>query len=361
MIPDSRTTERPTPPADPRPGGNLWRRHRRAVLAALVAACLGIAAVSGLVAFRDRAPADEPTGALSPVAAQQAGAGGRLARALYVDPESQAAAWLRAHPDDPAAASIRRSIAHQPTGKWFGAWSGDITTAVDQYVSAAAAAHKVPVLVAYNLPERDCGGQSAGGMATAADYARWIRGLAAGIAGRPALVVLEPDGLAQMDSCLSSAQQQARLGMLSRAVSTLQSSTVSVYLDAGHANWVPAPEMAQRLDRAGIRKATGFSLNVSNFDATDVETAYGRQINDALDRPKPFIVDTSRNGNGSAGGEWCNPAGRKLGATPRRVGAGELLLWVKAPGESDGDCGAGTGTSAGQFVPRLAMDLIRGR
>jgi endoglucanase len=198
-------------------------------------------------------------------------------------------------------------------------------------------------------------------MARAADYARWIRGLAAGIAGRPALVVLEPDGLAQMDSCLSSAQQQARLGMLSRAVSTLQSSTVSVYLDAGHANWVPAPEMAQRLDRAGIRKATGFSLNVSNFDATDVETAYGRQINDALDRPKPFIVDTSRNGNGSAGGEWCNPAGRKLGATPRRVGAGELLLWVKAPGESDGDCGAGTGTSAGQFVPRLAMDLIRGR
>lgn len=366
MIPDSRTAPEhpPASPEDaaPRAGGTL-RRHRRAFLAAVIAACLGVLLASWLVAFRDRAPAGTSPVAdtgLGPVAAQGAGGSSSLAHQLYVDPSSQAAAWLQAHPDSPAASVIRSRIADQPTAKWFGAWSGDIKSAVDQYVSAANADHKVPILVAYNLPQRDCGGQSAGGLATAADYAQWIHGFAAGIADRPALVVLEPDGLAQMDSCLGPAQQHARLHMLARAVSTLQSSTVAVYLDAGHANWVPAPEMARRLEEAGVKEAKGFSLNVSNFDTTDVETAYGHQINDALGRPKPFVVDTSRNGNGSAG-DWCNPAGRKLGPTPRPAGNGELLLWLKAPGESDGDCGVGAGTSAGEFVPRLAMDLISGQ
>jgi endoglucanase len=37
-----------------------------------------------------------------------------------------------------------------------------------------------------------------------------------------------------------------------------------------------------------------------------------------------------------------------------------MLLWIKTPGESDGDCGTGSGTTAGQFVPQLAYNLIYG-
>jgi len=72
-----------------------------------------------------------------------------------------------------------------------------------------------------------------------------------------------------------------------------------------------------------------------------------------------FVVDTSRNANGS-NGQWCNPAGRKLGV-PAQVGGGaELLLWVKTPGNSDGQCGVAPNTPAGQFNPDLAIRLIDG-
>lgn len=37
-----------------------------------------------------------------------------------------------------------------------------------------------------------------------------------------------------------------------------------------------------------------------------------------------------------------------------------MLLWIKDPGESDGDCGTGSGTVAGQFNPQLAYDLVHG-
>src|SRR5215469_4347840 len=52
-------------------------------------------------------------------------------------------------------------------------------------------------------------------------YKKWVKGFAAGLGNRPAVVILEPDALAQMDSCLNNAQRQARLQMLSYAVRTL--------------------------------------------------------------------------------------------------------------------------------------------
>jgi len=47
--------------------------------------------------------------------------------------------------------------------------------------------------------------------------------------------------------------------------------------------------------------------------------------------------------------------------TVHTIGEGlEMELWVKLPGESDGDCGIGPGTSAGQFVPDIAFELAGG-
>jgi endoglucanase len=36
-------------------------------------------------------------------------------------------------------------------------------------------------------------------------------------------------------------------------------------------------------------------------------------------------------------------------------------LWIKAPGESDGDCGLGAETQAGEFSPVIATELITAR
>lgn len=61
----------------------------------------------------------------------------------------------------------------------------------------------------------------------------------------------------------------------------------------------PAPS------RSGLRQAHGFSLNVSNYLTTAENTAYGAAVNSDLGArygyTKPFVVDTSRNGNGSNG------------------------------------------------------------
>ncbi len=135
--------------------------------------------------------------------------------ALYVDPASKANA----------------KIAGQPQAFWFGGWSGDVRTAVGSVVSAAAAAGRVPALVAYNVPQRDCGSYSAGGLGSADAYRTWIRAFAAGIGTRRAIVVLEPDAIAGLD-CLSAADRATRLALLADAARVLAASpNTVVYLD----------------------------------------------------------------------------------------------------------------------------------
>jgi cellulase/cellobiase CelA1 len=301
-------------------------------------------------------------------------------------------------------------------------------------------------------------------------YEKWVNGFAAGLGDRPAVVILEPDALALLNGCLDSAQRQARLQMLSYAVKTLQTKSDQVYLDAGHSNWVPAGQMAARLRAADVAQAYGFAVNVSYYDATGREIGYATELDRDLGMAKRFVVDTSRNGKGSAGGrvhpaagsisralpgagggalasqlfinpdaqaanwvrahpgdprvqkigqrianqptakwfgawsgditaavsgytiaasaehkvpvlvayniphrncggsraggarQWCNPPGRQLGSVPRVLDdRGDMGLWIKAPGESDGGCGVGAGTQAGEFSPVIATDLITGR
>jgi endoglucanase len=172
---------------------------------------------------------------------------------------------------------------------------------------------------------------------------------------------LEPDALPQLD-CLSSAAQTTRLSLFSYAVDRLRSSAPNTwtYLDAGHDDWTPAGAMANRLKAAGIAHARGIALNVSNYQSTARNVSYAQAVNAALGSAKHFVIDTSRNGSPLNGDDWCNPAGQRVGVTPRTGGASglDLQLWVKPPGESDGDCGIGTGTNAGDFSPAIAMKLL---
>ncbi|MDT9701259.1 glycoside hydrolase family 6 protein [Streptomyces sp. P17] len=288
-----------------------------------------------------------------------------MTNGFYVDPDSSAKRWVAANPGDGRAPAINASVAGTPTARWFGSWSGTIGSATGAYVGAADARDKLPILVAYNIYNRDyCGGHSAGGASSPSAYRNWIAQFAGGIAGRPAVVVLEPDSLGDY-GCMTQAQIDERESMLTGALAEFnrQAPNTWVYLDAGNPAWVSAATMARRLHEAGLQQAHGFSLNVSNYLTTAENTAYGNAVNSELGArygyTKPFVVDTSRNGNGS-NGQWCNPSGRRIG-TPTRLGGGaEMLLWIKVPGESDGNCGAGTGSSAGQFLPEAAYKMIYG-
>jgi endoglucanase len=299
------------------------------------------------------------TSALAAAAARDPFAG----RPLYVDHHSaaqrQAERWAGGRPRD--AAAVRR-IARRPRAYWFGDWSRDVRAAVGRRVAAARAARGLPVLVAYNVPQRDCGGYSGGGAPSAAAYRRWIRRFAAGIGGARAVVVLEPDALAGLD-CLPAAGQADRLALLEDAVRVLRARPgVAAYVDAGHSRWRSPATMASRLAAVGVARARGFSLNVANFGRTPHEVGYGRAVSARIGH-KPFVVDTGRNGaSPHRRGDTCNPPGARLGRPPTaRTGRPlvDAFLWIKPPGESDGRCRGGP--AAGTWWPRYALRLARRR
>ncbi|MGH7637889.1 MAG: glycoside hydrolase family 6 protein [Gemmatimonadaceae bacterium] len=279
-------------------------------------------------------------------------------RRLYVDPNStarrQAEALRRSRPQD---AALVEQIARQPTARWLGDWVGDIGREVNAAVTTITGTNALPVFVAYNIPGRDCGSYSAGGARGSDAYRRWIRSFAAGIRGRNALVILEPDALPGMD-CLDAQGQRDRLALMREAVQALKSQRAYVYIDAGHARWQPAEVMADRLKQAGIGMADGFSLNVSNYLSNSLNIAYGERLS-RLVGGKHFLIDTSRNGIGTET-EWCNPRGQALGMVPTTRTGHPLIdafLWVKQPGESDGTCNGGP--RAGNWWNEIAVELSR--
>jgi len=261
---------------------------------------------------------------------------------LYVDPSL-------------TLAGRPQQITSQPTATWLGEWSGDVQSAANTLVGNATSQNALATIVAYNIPVRDCGSYSAGGANSSEYYKTWIRQLAAGIGQRKAIVILEPDALSQI-TCMNASDQAARYANLSDAVNVLSSQTNAfIYLDAGHSNWISAGDMADRLKKANVAQTRGFALNVSNFQTNASSVSYGTQLAGLIG--KSFVIDTSRNGNGS-NGEWCNPRGRALGTRPTTNvgGSVDAYLWIKTPGESDGNCNGGP--SAGVWWEEYAQELI---
>ncbi|GIG64087.1 glycoside hydrolase family 6 protein [Phytomonospora endophytica] len=290
---------------------------------------------------------------------------------FYVDPENNAYKWIGLNPNDPDKATIEANIASKAGAKWFGSWSGEtegaIEESVDDYVTAAATAGKTPILAAYNIYGRDCGGYSEGGPETAGEYEAWIRGFAAGIGSRKAIVIIEPDAVAQAIDCdeMTPANLATRRHLLTYATEQLKSKAPGAwsYLDAGNAGWLPEADMAAELQQSGIANVRGFSVNVSNYKATGASNTYAAAVNNLLPTSKKWVVDTSRNGTQNTDGDWCNSRGSKLGVTSQAgTGGAEYFLWVKFPGDSDGECthAGHNDPRAGDFVERFALALISG-
>ncbi len=283
---------------------------------------------------------------------------------LWVDPNSNA--MLRANSiraKEPEKAAILDKIAKQPQALWLGEWNSNIYRTVEYNIEQAKAEGATAAFIAYNLPHRDCGQESAGGLKTADHYKHWIRRIAAATHNDKVIFILEPDaiGLLKKDNCLSEAEQTERLALIKDAVWVLRKNpNAIVYIDSGHAHWEPANVFAERLKPAGIEDANGFALNVSNYVTTEENTAFGKKIS-ALVGGAHFIIDSSRNGAGSAADNaWCNPPGRKIGKPPTTVTTDPIIdgyLWLKRPGESDGECNGGP--KAGVFWIEQALDMAK--
>ncbi|MFG2679117.1 glycoside hydrolase family 6 protein [Streptomyces sp. NPDC048392] len=258
-----------------------------------------------------------------------------------------------------------RKIAQQPTGEWISPENPE--EQARGFTEAADEAGRTALLVLYDIPHRDCGQYSGGGAADGDAYRSFVDGVAEGIGDRAATVVLEPDAVLHLvDGCTPQEFHEERYDLLKDAVTKLAAlRNTKVYLDAGNAGWGDPDQIFEPLKRAGVEQADGFSVNVSNFYTTEESLAYGKRLS-AKVGGKHFVIDTSRNGNGpytegAPDERWCNPPGRALGETPTTKTADPLVdayLWVKRPGESDGECKGGP--KAGAWWSDYALKLAQG-
>ncbi|MEU8788999.1 glycoside hydrolase family 6 protein [Streptomyces sp. NPDC048643] len=285
---------------------------------------------------------------------------------FWVNPDGnaaeQVAAYDKAGRDDDAE-QIRK-IAGQPTGEWIGPENPE--QEARGFTEAAEKADRAAILVLYNIPHRDCGQFSQGGAADGNAYRTWIDGVARGIGDRPATVILEPDAILHLvNQCTPEEFREERYDLLKGAVTQLASlKNTKVYLDAGNAGWGHPDQIFEPLRAAGVDRADGFSVNVSNFYSTDDSVAYGKRLAAKVGN-KHFVIDTSRNGNGpytrgKPDENWCNPPGRALGENPTTKTADPLVdayLWIKRPGESDGTCKGGP--KAGEWWADYALKLAK--
>jgi len=324
---------------------NTKKKHRGGGLFVLVA-IVGLAAVVALVLV--------VTGFRFPFGGSDDPFAGKD---LYVYPSSSAV-MAAEEAKGTASSDALDTLAKTPTAIWL-LPEAHPTAQIESFVADieddAARKVQLPVFVVYGIPSRDCGNFSAGG-AAAQDYPHWIAAIAKGIGARPTVLIVEPDSLALAPSCKTV---DATTAFLEAATAALTAPGTTIYLDGGHSHWLPAAAMATLLEQAGVDRVRGFVTNVSNYNATANEQAYGEQLSGLLGGAH-YVIDTGRNGNGSTG-EWCNPAGRRIGDTPSGVVGHtheDANLWVKNPGESDGNCNGGP--AAGQWWPDDAIQLVRG-
>lgn len=298
---------------------------------------------------------EEPS---APVDAQAANP--YAAHAGYPDPDShtaQAAEQAAADGDAEAEAVFSR-LAGVPQGIWLTPEEypvGQVGPFVSGIVDAADDAGQVPTFVVYGIPDRDCSGGFSGGGLPADEYLTWVDEIAVAAGeGERAVAVLEPDALA---SALQCDRIQERVRLIGAAVDELRAAEVTTYVDGGHSSWVAPADLAGLLEQVGVRDVRGFATNVSNFQTDQDEQAYAEELSGILGGVH-YVIDSGRNGVGATD-EWCNPPGRAFGTEP--VAAGEndpehqdAYLWVKPPGESDGECGGGP--PAGEFWPQRTLE-----
>ncbi|HEY6078484.1 MAG TPA: glycoside hydrolase family 6 protein [Polyangiaceae bacterium] len=228
-----------------------------------------------------------------------------------------------------------------PQAVWLtGGSPAEVKASVKKTMKQAALEKRVPVLVAYNLPFRDCAQYSGGGALDTAAYEAWIDGFAAGLGTAKAVVILEPDGLGiipynttiygEAEWCqpvvtaedgttapAPGASPEARYEQLQYAIAALKSKApgASVYLDGTHAGWLGVGEAAYRINKASHDPATGaalgstgFYLNTSNFQTTEQSVQFGTWVSMCT----AFATNAEEGGWRLGNFSWCasqyNPA-----------------------------------------------------
>ena len=256
---------------------------------------------------------------------------------------------------------LATKIFENPVSFWYGSRNGKEMEQIDYSLQRLLrrTAPQLPVLVVYNMPNRDVGQYSKGGATTRESYLDFLKSFADGISNNKPIIIFEPDSLTHTGD-MSDIEAQDRISLMKEGLQLLTDNCDAlVYIDIGHSNWLSPAEASKLLDKVTNNKVRGFAVNVSNYRTTKESMEWSLKL--CEHRPNDyFVIDTSRNGNGPAGNEWCNPPGRAVGKEPT-CNTGEeqcdAFLWIKIPGESDGKLNKGP--RAGRFWGEMAEDLVK--
>ncbi|CAI5461459.1 unnamed protein product [Closterium sp. Yama58-4] len=305
----------------------------------------------------------------------------------YLNPEyaENVQSAMRASTED---APYFASVAQYPTAVWLDSMKkvNNIQGHLDNAAAQAGGKAILVQFVIYDLPGRDCNAWSSngdipkGGLDTYKtnyiDVA--VSRLKKKAANVRLSIVIEPDSLPNIainlgsNRCDSTTEKEYTEGVAYAIASLSQIPDTTLYLDSGSGGWLVLALAWQMSPNAKIR---GFASNVANYNplysfrcpASEKcplvknkstgemnydgnpcidENRFTSRMNaylGALGLPTRWIVDTSRSGLGGIRkrwGSWCNVKGAGIGPRPRANPPGapqaDALVWIKPPGESDG-------------------------
>lgn len=246
-----------------------------------------------------------------------------------------------------------------PYAFWFGWKQGkkkfeNLDKRIQRLLSRAYP--QTPMMVMYNLPDRDLGHHSKGGAVSDDRYYEFLTIFSRSIGDRSPILVYEPDALPH-STLMENPEHRYEL-MRNGIDIILKNCNAIVYVDIGHSNWLSAEDAGKLINRVAQPGVRGFSVNVSNYRTTTESMKWALRVGEYT-QYKNFIIDTSRNGNGPYGNDWCNPPNRALGTPATTDTEHELCdayAWIKVPGESDGTCNGGP--KAGTLWPEYAKELV---
>ncbi|KAL4116495.1 hypothetical protein PRIC2_011948 [Phytophthora ramorum] len=148
-----------------------------------------------------------------------------------------------------------------------------------------------------------------------------------------------------------------------------QNANAEIYLDVGY--WtLSTDEQAAAVAKVVNAvdpdcRCKGISLNTSNYRSNAEMAATCERFVKASGKNYKCIVDTSRNMVDPTSTEWCNSNWAGIGELPTTNTGSNYVsryVWVKPPGESDGQCTgeadqALRGPNAGDFFPDHFVQL----
>jgi endoglucanase len=167
----------------------------------------------------------------------------------------------------------------------------DVARQVRLTLAAASLENAVPIFVAYNIPGRDCSQYSAGGAPSDAAYDAWIDAISSALGNAEAVVLEEPDALANLPGYCGSAYASefpditntTRIDDIRYAVATLENDpNISLYLDGGNSDWQNVGGMAETLVAADVQDTQGFFLNVSNYQYDANSDFFGTWVSSCI-------------------------------------------------------------------------------